>query len=671
MTIIIKLEEVLAKIVIKYSPCLHILGTLLVFICAYWNIETEPLIKHTLFIALVILLPGLAILASLKELRVEMPYILGISFAFGLILQSLNFFFLSLTHNIQYFAVTISLIFIFSSYCIFIKRENIFSSIRSSSFDFSNLTFYVALILGLSLLRMKYIGLFDKSITGYAWSPLHEMHSNIYSEYSFSIASGFPFSYIPSQSQPVPIHHPSMLGSILAMLNPNGRFPHNFAQFQFVMFGSYSMACMLAFCATRIFNKFAAILATTAYITYFSPYSFFATFSYFNSPSFLYFPQQIVILSSLAFLLTTIAYDEKNHEPSTAYFFIVTMIAAFACSVNFQFLAVILPAFLVYFFWQIVKGKSIWDKASWVLPITAVALASWMTLLQGAKVYPILQQKSLYLTIYFEVLGNLNNYFMGNELKSFFLILFNSGFGFAVLGFFWLLKPILKFGLIKHKASHLFLWLGIVSSILCGTFLTLEPGDSGLYFYFFAIFFLFVYGVAIVSLRKFIPLNLTWIIIIGICIFPQYSRLTHLITSRPVSTDLYRFGRSLSDILPDKARVVWAGKKPDRPDEGLVDRFSIERKSCSWFVGKKCIYSNNLTVDIIFTKATHIISYKDLSQNNALGDIGIRLLKRLQLEIPPVTSHDIPPLTGYLPRFLKGFPPLKSPLYIYALNDYE
>lgn len=604
----------------KHPLSLHFLATIFVFISAYWNIDAELLFKHTLFLIPAVLLPGLAVLVSLEGLKVEVPYILGISFAFGLILQSLNFFLLSLTHNIQYFTVTISLIFIFSSYCIFIKRENILISIRSSSFDFSNLTFYVALILALSLLRINFSGPFDVSITGYAWSPLHEIHANIYSAYSLSNASGFPYSVYRPPSQPLPITHPSMPGIILAMLNPNGQFPHYFAQFQCVILGSYSKACMLAFCATRIFNKFAAVLATTAFTVYLAPYAFFEDAPWFFSHSFLYFPQHLVVLASLAFLLTTIAYDKQNHEPSTAYFFIVTMIAAFACSVNFQFLAVIFPTFLVYFSWQIVKGKSFWDKASWILPITVVTLAFWYMLHLGGKVYPIRTIKGEHLVLYFKWIGNLGVFLKGDDLKNHFWLLFHTGFGFAVLGIFWLLEPILRFGRIKHKPSHLFLLLGISSSMFCGTFITLEAGHSGIYFYFFAIFFLFVYGVAVVSRRKIIAQSLTWIIIVGICIFPEYSRLNHQDSSRPVSTDLYRFGRGLSDLLPDKARVVWAGEWPDRPNAGVIERFS-----CAWFVGRKCVYSNNLTRDVIFTKATHIISYKDLSQNTERGHIGIRL----------------------------------------------
>ncbi len=171
---------------------------------------------------------------------------------------------------------------------------------------------------------------------------------------------------------------------------------------------------------------------------------------------------------------------------------------------------------------------------------------------------------------------------------------------------------------------------------------------------------------AFVSRNERITLGLAWAILAGIFIFPEYSKLTHQTGSGLMSTALYHFGRHLSDLLPDRTKVLWVGI----PDQGLSDR-----PSCSGIVGRKCVYSKNLNRDIIFTKASHIISNKELGKNDVPDDLDIHLLKSLPLYILPMKKDDIPAnylsadisLANSLPALIQ----FNFPIYIYALKYHD
>ncbi len=652
----------LKKSLNKNSSFLHLVATFFVFTSLYWNIEKGILYEHSLFMVPAVFLPGMAMLICLKGLNIELPYLFGTSIAFGFIIQTLNFFVLYLFHSTQYYLITIFLIFIFSSYLIFLNRNIFLGCVKNSSFDFWNLTFYAGLILGLSYARIKFAGPLDESAGSYAWSPILERHGIFFIEHMVSYASGSGSFYYPKHG-PMNIIYAPVPGSILAMLNPNGRFPVYFPMFQCFMLGFYSISCMLAACCTRIFNRYTAILASTLYIVYFSPRLPYV------SVSFLYFPQHIVLLVSLTLLLTTLVQNRQNHEPSKTYFFIVAMLGTFACLTNHQFLAVIYPTLLIYFSWCILRSQGIWNKVSWVLPITSISMACWYVFQLGKKVYPGIITNGQLNTLEFRAFGNLTKVYpeaVGNEFEHLFGLIFNAGWGFAILGLFWPLLQIFRSAYIHHKPSHVFLWLGILSSLFFGTFIYLSAGGSGIYFYNFSLFFLFVYGVAFLSRRKVATQVLTWMIIIGICIFPQHSKLNQSTGTGTVNMDLYRFGRTLSGILPDGARVLWVGKDPD----GDYERFT-----CSWLVGTSCVYSNDLSSELIFTKTSHIVSNKELSKNSFPTNLDIHLLKTLQLNIEAMRMHDIP--ANYLNANIKllnalpAYPRFNSSIYVYALNYHE
>ncbi len=130
------------------------------------------------------------------------------------------------------------------------------------------------------------------------------------------------------------------------------------------------------------------------------------------------------------------------------------MVATFACSINFQFLAVIFPALMVYFSLCALQEKSIWGRIPWVLPVAPACMTCWYMFMHGKKVYPSIIQNGENATLQFKAFGNLVRAYpeaAGNELEYLFWLFFNGGYGFAVLGLFWLFFPKLKFNLIYLK----------------------------------------------------------------------------------------------------------------------------------------------------------------------------------------------------------------------------
>ena len=238
MTATLKTKNELGNFFKRHSLLLHFLATLCIFINAYWGVEAELILKFIPFLISVILLPGMAMLLTLRGLDIEPTYLLGISIALGLILQGLNFLLLSLTHNVQYYTTTLLLIFIFSIFLIYTNRQFYLDRVRNASFDICTLTFYVGLILGLSLVRIKFAGPFIDPIEGQSYSPILERHNIFSNDRSLASASGFPYS-IFQNGAPFFDSKPPMLFASLGMMNPGRIFPYFFPHFQIFLLGFY------------------------------------------------------------------------------------------------------------------------------------------------------------------------------------------------------------------------------------------------------------------------------------------------------------------------------------------------------------------------------------------------------------------------------------------------
>ena len=617
----------------KYSNLSHIPAIAIVFIHAFWGFETRDLVPQLVNIALTIIVPGLALLSSLRNVKIEIPYMLGISVAIGLIFKSLLLLILSLTYFIDYYSFIMVAVCILSGCYIYLNRSFLIINITQTRFDLLHLAFYSGLFFGLAMVSHHYGRLFDSGIvSGAVSSPLLDRHSFMNTAYALCTIDGLPYSLLHYEGSSKILHLPLPGLVVAAFSGTNGNLL--LSTFQCFFWGVFSISCMLAFCGAYLLNRYAGILAAVVFALYFYPASI-TDWQYFH-----YFPQLFSLLGCMVFLVVTVNFAQSQPSIELVPVFLISLVSSYVCLINNQFFMVFFLAAIIYFLFMIIKSKRRGDWFIWLLPITAMLLSFCFNIAWNGQVYPSTLMVGDTRKILIEYMPFQNLIIGVGGVLSFKLVcyhLYQNSFGIGLLGLLWLVQPLMRFKKLNYKSIHLFLWSGIIISVILGSTFFIEAGASSWYWYIFALFFLFFYGSNVLCQNRVIGLLLICIIIFGVTLCPNYYRLNRVMASGSIQKEVYTLVRDVASNLPPKARILWIS---DHSKDDNWSRLVFELLSNKW-----CIYNqyqpfttdgidraSELYRKIKFSRTSHIISpFRDLAHVDIGGGINIKQIREIEV----------------------------------------
>lgn len=592
---------------------------------------------HLIVVLLILIPPGLVFLRLMNSIRMLFPFMLGSALAIGLIIQGVLYFIMTLTYLSGYYKLVAVAISVISIGVLYFTRALRKFSLEETSFDFVDLTLYIALYLGLGLFSSTYGNLFDSRITeGIILSPLIERHSIAfanytlyYNEYPFFTIFGLP---VTGTEIPWKIMHLPMPGFVVKSLSAWCGSNLLLALYFTYLFSFFALVFTSARICLLLFNRYTALLVSVIFSLRFMP----ATYTSHE----LYLPQLLSLMATAVFILITI--DQDGVMPEVKYRINILMCAVilFILLTNNQFLMVFSLALIAYILFKMFRHRSFKNVIFYIFPIIILLITFYIAFQHNKLLY---MSKEPIIVDLFRNLRIIYSGFNGNFV-SFVKTFLRYDFLFPLCGIVVAVKSICSFSKISFKSTHIFIWSGILVSLIFGAILYYRPGASSAYFLIFSIYFLFVYGCQALSRQKIVPLLLTWLLIVGFLIYPKYYRF-YLGGPGVAAKQEYNTLRKISGFLPADAKLILLSDKYFYLDIGfLAENHDIQtQQTCEMFTARRFIFQDtnkylgdpaalieNLRQNIIIYKITHIITDNPA---NIPEQIGSGITKKFMKEI--------------------------------------
>lgn len=601
-----------------------------------YHLEYHDLL-HLIVVLLILIPPGIVFLRSMNNIRMLFPFMIGGALAIGLIIQGALYFIMTLTYFPKYYNFVAAAISIISIGVLYFTHGLKKITVKETTFDFVDLTFYIALYLGLGLFSSTYGNLFDSRITeGIIMSPLIERHSIAfanyalnYNEYPFFTIFGWP---VTGNAIPWKIVHLPMTGFVVKSLSAWCGSNLLLGLYFTHLFSFFALIFTTAIICSLLFNRNAALLVSAIFSLHFMP----ATY-----PSHeLYLPQLLSLMATGVFILITINQDSVISKVKYRIIILMCIIITFLLLTNNQFLMVFSPALIAYVLFKMFQQRSFKKVTAYIFPIIILPIAFYVALQQNKLLYMI-QEK-----IILDPFRNLGIIYsgVGENFVSFVKTLFRYDFFLPLCGIFVVFKGICSFAKISFKSTHIFIWSGILISLLLGSFLYYKAGASSAYFLIFSIYFLFVYGGETLSRLKIFSLLLIYILIAGFFVYPKYYHF-YLNGVGVVPKQEYNTLRKISGFLPVDARLMLFSDKYFHLDIGFLPEGhdTQTQQTSEIFTARRLVFQDtnkylndpaalieNMRRNILTYKITHIITD---NIEHLPEEIGLGITKKIRKEI--------------------------------------
>lgn len=581
----------------SYGYLFHGLAMGIIIVSLFIRLEHRDIL-HVLTVLTIILPPGLFLLGLIKNIKMLFPFMFGAALSIGLIFHGVLSFALTIVNLDKYYEIIAIVFSVLSVGVIYFTKAYIRVGFLESTFDLLDLIIYIALFLGLGMFSRTYGNLFDSLVVkGLIESPLLEVHSigfaNYvlnYNEYPFFSMFGWPI--IPV-AQPYKIPHLPMAGFIIKGISVWCRGNILFGLYLSYLLILISLLFTQVVLCSLLFNRYAALLIVVAFSLQLMPSM---------DPSYLlYYPVLLSLMGAQIFILITIDQDSVISKSHKHIYMLECIIFIFLLLVHNQFLIVFISALMVYFLFKILSNGHVKDAKIYVLQIILLIVVFYISLLQNRALYPSLELTKWdprRAVLELELFSNIGYLYpkINDGLMPFVKTVFRYDFFYVVCGIIIFIKYIYSFERLQYKSVHVFIWSGILMSIIFGNIFNFEAGKSSLLFFAFSIYFLFIYGGEALSFNRYFALFLAGILIAGFVSYPQFYRYYYH-GNGSIAKQEYIDLRMASSNLPTDAIVLLLSENYSslyigyEADE-LQNSKRRTQRSCEMLTGHRCVFQD-------------------------------------------------------------------------------
>lgn len=595
---------------------LHILllaAILLKLVISFGNAD----ILRFLTIMLIVIPPGLYILKNIITVDTLFPFAIGAAAGVGLILQGLLYFALTITSTQKYYMPSATIISLIACILLIFHCRNVQYKPVTAHFDLLHLLLYLGLFIGLGNFAASYGNLFNSNVTaGLISTPLLEVHSSGYANYALNYGAHpfftiFGWPLVPVEI-PFKIGNLPMPGILIRSLSVwcNGDLLLGlYATHLLALISVVSASGMLCH---FLFNRYAATLVSVIFVLHYTPSG--------GTDYILYLPVMLSLMGTTILILFLILQENLDNKFGFGFAILFGLITSFLILTHNQFMMVYCPAFFIYLLCHYLRHHSHGSGSMYLLVIACSVTAFMMAVMQHGRIYPTLEftpwdtRKAI---IEFNLFQNIGYLYpnVTRSLDDFKKTILRYDFIFVLIGIASVASRLLPRKKTDYKLTHVFICAGILISVLFGNIFDFEAGKSSLLFFMFSLYFLFVYGVAAISVNRKIAVCASSVIIIGSFVYPKYYKQVHH-GEGYVQKQTYDACRKISDALPEGARLLVLSDELIDFYVGYDEAPTPQKKeqqtqrAYEMITGHRCVYHNagnisaNLPDDTIKSKIT-------------------------------------------------------------------